>query len=505
MSDETEDDLDDAGPESATAEAEVEVEVAAKLDLEVQIASRSSCQRHITVTISRADIERYMGKAFTEMAPKASVPGFRAGRAPRKLVEARFKKDVVEQIKGSLVVDSLTQISEDYDLSPISEPDFDPMSIVVPDDGPMRFEFDIEVRPEFDLPNWKGLKIGRPVRKFTEADVERELQNVLSESAKLVAKDGPAVLGDFVQVDIAFKQGSETLNGAQNEVVRIRPVLSFRDCNVNGFDKLMKGVVAGETRVGETQLTDDAPNPALRGQKLQVEFQVKEVRKVELPAITPALLEELGNFESEEALRATLRASLERKLEYLQHQQARDQILAALTVGANWDLPPAMLKRQYGRELERAVLELKRNGFGDREILAYENTLRQNAKASTERALKQHFILERIAEEEHLEDLPEDYTAEIKLIAEQSNESPRRLRAKLEKRGQMDALRNQIVERKAIDLILEHAVFNEIQQEPDADAAEAIDQAAGGGDDHVAIPEAHYSDGPEKLERKEAT
>src|SRR5207247_1802338 len=129
-----------------------------KLNLEVKIDSRSACERHITVTISRDDVERYFGNAFTELMEKAAVPGFRAGRAPRKLVEKRFRKDVKDQVKSSLLMDSLQQISDEHELSPISEPDFNPLAIEVPDEGPMSFEFDIEVRPEFDLPNWKGLK-----------------------------------------------------------------------------------------------------------------------------------------------------------------------------------------------------------------------------------------------------------------------------------------------------------------------------------------------------------
>ena len=127
---------------------------------------------------------------------------------------------------------------------------------------------------------------------------------------------------------------------------------------------------------------------------------------------------------------------------------------AALTEAANWDLPPELLKRQSRRELQRAVLELQRSGFSEEEIRAHENELRQNSALSTARALKEHFILERIAEEEEIDVVDADYDAEIALIADQTQESPRRVRARLEKAGSMDVLRNQIVERKVVDKIL---------------------------------------------------
>ncbi|MEX0713649.1 MAG: trigger factor [Pirellulales bacterium] len=464
----------------------------AKLALDVRIDTKSACERHITVTIPRQDIERYYSDAFSELMTTAEVPGFRAGRAPRKLVELRFRKDVTEKVKGSLLVDSLGQVSEDNELSAISEPAFDPSAVTVPDDGPMVFEFDLEVRPEFDLPVWKGLTIERPVREFTEKDVDDQLTNLLSRRGRLVPFDGPAEVGDYLSLNLTFKTGEQEISSVKEEIIRVRPVLSFRDGKIERFDKLMRGVRAGETRVGEAQLSADAPNEALRGKSVTAVFEVLEVKKLELPELTPSFLEQLGDFESEAALRDTIRDSLHRRLAYEQQQRARKQVLAALTEAANWDLPPDLLKRQSRRELERNVLELRRSGFSDAEIRQRENLLRQNSRESTARALKEHFVLERIAEAQGIQDTPDDYDLEIELIAEQSGESPRRVRAQLEKRGLMDTLRNQIIERKALDLILSEARFKDVPYVLDASDAEALDQAAGGNDDDDAIPEAKH-------------
>jgi trigger factor len=128
-----------------------------KLQMEIKVDKPSACERHVVVSIAREDVDRYLKEAYDELVPKAEVPGFRPGRAPRKLVESRFKESVVERVKGKLLMDSLTQMGDEQEFSAISEPDFDFDSIQMPDDGPMHFEFDIEVRPEFDLPLWKGL------------------------------------------------------------------------------------------------------------------------------------------------------------------------------------------------------------------------------------------------------------------------------------------------------------------------------------------------------------
>ena len=206
-----------------------------------------------------------------------------------------------------------------------------------------------------------------------------------------------------------------------------------------------------------------------------------DVKKLKLPELTDEFLQEIGGFESEEELRDAIRTNLERQLEYQQQRIARSQISPLLTKSADWELPPGLLQRQSARELERAVMELRRSGFSEAEIRARENELRQNSAASTATALKEHFILERIAEEEKIDVEEGDYEKEIFLIAAQSGESPRRVRAQLEKRGLMDVLRNQIIERKVLELVQSEAKFKDEPYEPEKSDTEAISIAAGGG------------------------
>lgn len=451
-----------------------------KLNLEVNIESRGACERHITVTVPREEIDRYFDKAFGDLMGQAQVPGFRQGRAPRKLVESRFRKDVAEQVRGSLLMDSLAQVTEDHELAAISEPDLDVEDVVIPDDGPLIFEFNLEVRPDFDLPQWKGLQIERPTRDFTDADIDRQLEQHLARFGRLVPHEGAAEDGDYIVAKLRFEHDGQEISSSDEETIRIRKTLSFQDGRIDDFDKLMVGVKAGESRTAKTTLSEDAPNTELAGKTVDAKFEILEVKKQELPELTPSFLEQLGDFESEAELRDAVKESLERRLRYEQEQRAREQVLGALTVSADWELPPDLLRRQSERELQRRVLELRRNGFSDGEIRANENELRQNSRQSTARALKEHFILERIAEDQQIEAEPHDYDSEIMLIAAQSGESPRRVRAQLEKGNLMDTLRNQIIERKVIDVVLKEAKFKDVPFEPSESSVEAVSTAAGG-------------------------
>jgi trigger factor len=471
-----------------------------KLSLEVKIDKPSACQRHVTVTISRADVERYMKKQFDELVPKAELPGFRPGRAPRKLVERQFKEQVQEQVKGKLLMDSLTQISDEHEFSAISEPDFDIEAVKVPDDGPLVFEFDIEVRPEFDLPQWKGLRLKRPVHDYSDAEVDAHLQKLLARFGTLVPQEGPVQPGEgqFVKANFTFRDGDAVISTLSETTVEVRPTLSFIDARLDGFDQLVVGKQAGDKVQAHVRIAPEADNEQLRGKQLAVEIEILEVKRRKLPELDDGFLDRIGGFRDEAELRSEVRKELERQLRYYQQRMVRQQITGLLTVAARWELPPDLLRRQARRELERAIMELQASGFTTDQINARANELRQNILQYTEVSLKEHFILERIAEEEKIEAQPEDFDAEIALIAEQAEEPARRVRARLEKKGQIDTLRNQIIERKVIELINQHATFEDMPYERPKDEVTPVAFAVCGGE-REEIPEAKFAGSGQEL------
>jgi trigger factor len=468
-----------SSPDTAPA-APAADEAPQPLTLDVSIDTISACERRVRVGIPREDIDRYRDMALGELVPGAHLPGFRPGRAPRRLVSSRFKSELADQIRSKLLADAMTQVSEREKLSPISEPDLDVNTVIVPDDGPMTFEFKIEVRPEFDLPAWKGLKIRRPSREITEADVDESLAHLLRERARFVPHEGKAGPGDLVVCTLRFLDGDTVLSEARELELVVRPRLSFADAELDGFDALVAKAKPGSPVTATVTVSQEAAVEPLRGKDVTLELTVLEVKKLELPELTREVLDEFGSFETAEELRAAVRKQLESQLEWHRRQQVRQQVSSALTASAGWDLPPDLLRRQSLRELERAILELRRSGFDDDSIRRHVNELRQTVMGSTARALKEHFILERIAEEQSLADVPADYDDEIRAIAAQSGESPRRVRANLEKRGLMDVLRNQIIERKTIDLIESHATFTDVPFEFQKRDAEAVDHAVCG-------------------------
>jgi trigger factor len=470
-----------------------------ELSLDVKVDVVSACERQVFVNIPQSEVERYRRDCFDEIAPKAELPGFRIGKAPRKLIESRFKQQVSEQVKSSLIVDSLQKVTEGEYFSAIGEPDLNYDSVDLPEDGDFVYQFKIEVRPEFETPKWEGLSLERPVCEVTDRHVEEHLSRTLTRFIQGEPIDGECRSGDTVILNASFRWNDREISSFEEEKVVVRPKLSFGDAVIGGFDELIAGKKEGDQFSTTVTLSESAANEELSGKEVQADFEIVEIRRIEVDELSDSALHSLGFDESKE-LREFVRSELTQQFKYHQHQALRKQIVQQLTVGADWEMPESLIRSQTNRELQRMVLELQRSGFSQEQIQQYVNVSRMNARQSTIAALREHFILEKISEEMKLEPSPEDYDREVELIAEQSNSTVRRVRARLEKTGQMDALRNQIVERMAIEKIVEAAQIKDVQDDSFfASTATSSDIDFSIAGDFTAIPEAKHDNAPPAL------
>ena len=463
-----------------------------KLDLDVEIIDLAPCKKRVKIAIARPEIERQFAETLGEMKREAQVPGFRPGRAPRQLVEKRFRKEVSGQVKNTLLAGAIQQLDADYKLNPIEQPDIDPTAIELPDEGPLRFELELEVRPEFELPEYKGLVVKRPTRAVLDADVDGRLKLIAEGYARVVPKfEGGAEIGDLITADLAFEFKGRVLNESKETQFRLQPELRFQDGTVPKAGEAFVGILPGEARTTDAVIGTSATDPALRGQTIQMTCRVHDLKQYQMPEMNAAFFDKLG-FESESELRTLIKASLERQYETAQREAVRAAALDQLLRKVKIDLPPDLVSRQESTVLRRRISELRESGLDDNAIRAREASLRANAHEETTRSLREFFLLAKIAEAEDIKIDDDDFEMEIESIAARTDESPRRVRARLEKEGFQDLLMTQILERKALARVLEFAtVENEAMDLSTAEVAvETLDETFAAGSEAEAPAEA---------------
>lgn len=465
-----------------------EPEKAKPLSQEVTINDAGPCVKHVKVIVAANDVsERVQGK-FKEMMHEVQTPGFRPGKAPRKLIEKQFYKEVTEQLKGELLLQSLEQLADDYKLNPISQPQIDPFKVEMPKDGALTYEFDVEVAPEFDLPNYKGLKIKRPTKTFTEADIKDAQTKFLRRFASTEDKDGPAAMDDIITADVIVKDGDNQLSSFDNLQLRVDPQLAFKDGIAEEFGKKMVGAKAGDVRTADIALSNALASDDLRGKKVTGTFTIKNVSKVVMPELSEAFLNEL-DVENEAGLTGKIKEALERQLQYEQRQSARSQVLEILAGSATWDLPQDLLRRQASKTLNRRVMEMRSAGFSEPEIRNQAALLQQDAMASTARGLKEYFVLQKISEVEDIDVEDSDINEEIETMAEASDESPRKVRARIDRENMMEALMTQVLERKTLDFVLSSAEYEDVPLDVKPTASVASIEGSASGSSEEVLPQ----------------
>ncbi|MDR1053592.1 MAG: trigger factor [Planctomycetaceae bacterium] len=435
-----------------------------KLDMSVEVKVVSVCERVVEVTIPRTEVDRYFRVEFDELINYAHIPGFRQGKVPRSIVEKKYRREVQDQVKRKLVSDAVSLLNGKIEIVPISEPRIDVETYNIPPEGDFIFNFPIEVRPDFELPEWKGIKVENPVRVVSGEDVDKEVKLIIAEYGTLIPTDTPVELGNYIETKVTVEIDGVAINSgaySESETICVRKRLSFYDCVIENFGELVTGAKVGDkikTKVTITKLTKRVD---VRDKVVDVTFEVLGVKRIELPEMTPELLQRLGNYTDEADFRDAVLDKLKKQMSFSRQSRIRQQLTNTLAT-MEWELPAELLARQSEREFNRLRYELVQSGYSDSYIASQENLLRTNANNATEKALREHFVLERIAEAEGIVETEEDYTNEIALLARQFDISPRKLRANIEKNGQSDLIRNQVIERKVLDLISQHAEFVEV-------------------------------------------
>jgi len=504
MTDETKARPDDSETATAAAEAETHEHEGAEdktgdedkpepIDQEVEVSDSGPCKKHVKVTVKRPSIDKRLDKQYSKLRVEANVAGFRPGKTPRKIVERRFHKEVTEQVKGELLMQSLEQLSDEIEITPLSPPNLNPYKIEIPAEGPLVYEFDVEVPPEFSLPSYRGLKLKKPIKTYSEEEIEAATRQLLTEHGQIVPKpEGSKVeIGDIIVADVTSRQGDRVLNTVEETVLRVEQQLALKDGVAKQFGVEMKGARAGEKRTVDVTLSSRTAEPDLRGQSIQVTFDIKDVKTVRLPELTPEFLSAHYGVRTPVQLQEAVRVTLERRLEYLQLQSYRSQIVSLLSKDHKWDLPRDLLERQATRAFKRRIMEMRSQGISEQEIEGRRRVLEEDVVRSTANSLVEHFILQRIAQEEKIDINDNDIDAEIERIAAANNESARRVRARLEKDDLLEVLAAEILERRALSLLLENAEWEEVPlgAEEDSNVSTVDAQAVPGEMEELRSPE----------------
>lgn len=445
-------------------------ELETKLEPTVTITDIGPAKKKLTIEIAAEAIASKIEENFQSLQDEAQLPGFRRGRAPMKLLQKRFGSDVRKEVCSQLIGEGYTTAVESNELRVLGEPDIkDYDKIELPESGPLKFDVEIEVTPEFELPDLKDITVKKPQFEVGDDEVNAELDRYCEmygqpkPADKIEAEDYVAASVTITAADA--KKGDE-------------PLLEQPDATilVTGEKREYKGVVAGMLipdlgkklagkKKGDTVSVEHTgpsghENEKLRDAKLKIDIRIDKIER-----LTPMPLTELvetAGFETEDELRTQVRERLEQQAKHAQEQAMAQQVVEVLLDKVDMELPEGLTDRQSSRILQRRASDMMMRGSTQADIEEQLAELRAASQETAARELKSLFILDAVARNLDVEVSDQEVNGRVVQIAMQQGQRPQRLRDEMARSGQLQQLYVQMREEKAIEKIIEDAKVEDI-------------------------------------------
>ncbi|UCG55883.1 MAG: trigger factor [Phycisphaerales bacterium] len=436
----------------------------------VTIEEAGPCKKKVIVEIPEEAIKIATDEQYETLRKEALVPGFRKGRAPRRLLEKRFGKETSEQIKLKLLADASDSAVKDEELDILGEPDVDFENIELPEDGPLRFDFEVEVRPEFELPPLEGIPVTRTKLEVTDEQLDREIERLQRWAGVWTVREEDAAVEpeDQIIADVILKaEDAEAEDKLDNAEVYVRRNGFVGAIPVEELDKLLVGAKAGETK----QTTVDVPKTYFReeyrGKKVDVQIEIKDIKWLKPAAMDKTFFDRFG-VEKEDELREKVRDNLHGQLETQVRTEMTEQIYKHLLDNTDFDLPLDVVAQQASTVLQRQYTNLIMRGLPREQVDEHMEQLRAGSEDQAKTQLKTFFIMDKVAKQLEIEVSEEEINGRIAQLAIQQGQRPERMREEMARNGSLAQFGLQVREDKCIAKLLESAEITE--KKPDKKA-----------------------------------
>lgn len=438
----------------------------ATVDSKATVTDAGPSRKKISIEIPAEAVTEKLTDALDMIAVEAALPGFRKGRAPRRLVEKRFGEHVKTEAKQQLVAGAYQQAIEDNKLKVIGEPFSETLADIELEEGkPLNFEVEVEVVPEFEVPNLEGLKILKPMPEVTDEMVKGEIDKILINEGELEERDEPEA-GDYLTGHgIMTTDDGEEIHNIPGAVIQI----PTKDKEGKGMilgvmvDDLSKQVgtpKAGDTVTIKTTGPEQHEVEAVRGKPLTVTFEVERVDRI-IPAQLGDVVARFG-LASEEQMQEMVRSRLNERALVQQQSVMRQQVAKYLLEKVDIELPERLSAAQAQRLLERRRMELMYRGVDQMQIEEHIAELRASSAEAAQKELKLFFILSKIGDDMEVKVEEAEINGRIAQMAMERGERPEKLRQQLIESRQVQQIFQQIREHKTLDAVLSKAEFKEM-------------------------------------------
>lgn len=430
----------------------------------VTVEDAGPCKKKVIVEVPEEAIKAALDEQYNELRHDAAVPGFRKGRAPLRLLEKRFGKDISEQVKLKLLASASDSALKDNNIQSIGDPDIDYEKVELPEKGAFKFDFQVEVRPEFNLPALEGISVNKPKFEVTDQQISDEIAALQKRGGIWTPQEGGKVEeGDQIVADVQLKSEDAAEEDRRDNIeIYVRPNGFVAGVPVDKLSDLLAGAKQKDIKTTTVEIPKTFHDEKYRGKKVEVKITVKDIKRLVPAALDEKLFATLG-VKDEPELRQKLRELLIERTQQQTQEAMKEQVYKHLIDNTDFELPADVVAAQSTTILQRQYANLLMYGM-QREVL--EQRMEEMRASSEERAkeqLKTFFIMDKVAEKLGVEVSEEEINGHIAKVAMQRGRRPEKMREEMVRDGSLAQFSLQVREEKCVNKLLETAKITEVE------------------------------------------
>lgn len=410
----------------------------------------------LTIHVGQDSFEEGMQKSYLKNRKSISIPGFRKGKVPRKVMEQYFGESILyEDAINEVFPPAYDQAVKETGIEPVDRPELDIVQIGNGQD--FIFTAEVTVKPEVELGQYKGLEVDRVEYIVTDEEVEERIKQTLEQNARWVSvEDRPVKTGDRVILDYSGSIDGELFEGGTAEKQNLEIGSGHF---IPGFEEQMVGMELGEEKDLKVTFPEEYHAEELKGKEATFHVKLHEIKEKELPDLDDEFAKDVSEFDTLDEYRADIKQKLEKNAEERSNTELKNNLIDLAVNNAKVDIPDVMVDFELDNMLRDIDNQLRYNGLNIESYLKIANTsiddFRAQYKDDAYNRVKTQLVIEAIGKAENIEVSEEDYEKQYELLAKQYNQEVETIKKSLQ--GGLEHLENSIIAEKTIELLVDEA------------------------------------------------
>ncbi len=418
--------------------------------MKTSVEKLSDTRVKLNVSVPFDELGKEIDQAYKAIAQQVTVPGFRRGKAPRQLIDARFGRGpILEQVVNDMLPTRYEQALNENGLNPLGQPEIEVTKIE--DNDVVEFTAEMDVRPEITVPDFSQISVTVPELKLDDEAVDAELETLRERFGELKDTDRKLKKGDFAVIDLEASLDGEKIAEASAEGVHYQ--LGSDDL-MDGLDKAVKGLKTGE----DAEFTSEIKYGEHKGKEATVKVTVQQTKERVLPELDDDFAQLASEFDTVEELRESTKAEVEENAKAQQAADIRDEVLKAALAQSEFPLPQSIVDEQVHNQLHQLLGQLAHDENALAQLLEAQGTTREEfdkqSREQAEESVRTQLFLDAVAEQEQPEVSQQELTDHILFTAQSYGMDPNQFVAQLQQSDQIANLFSDVRRGKALAIAI---------------------------------------------------